>query len=45
MNEEKLRSEAAVALFNALGPNHLATAEAYQTLADVQLDLNKDDEA
>ena len=45
MNEEKLRSEAAIALFNALRPNHMATAEAYQTLSDVQLDLDKDDEA
>lgn len=45
MNEEKLRSEAAIALFNALRPNHMATAEAYQTLSDVQLDLDKNDEA
>lgn len=38
MNEEKVRKEAAVALFNALGPKHIATAEAYCALGDIALE-------
>ncbi len=38
MNEEKVRKEAAVALFNALGPKHIATAEAYCALGDLALE-------
>ncbi len=45
MNEEKLKSEAAIALFNALGPNHIETAREYKALADIQSDLEKDEEA
>lgn len=45
LNEEKLKSEAAIALFNALGPNHLETAREYKALADIQSDLEKNEEA
>lgn len=41
MNKEKIKNDAAVALFNALGPNHLATIEAYENLAFAQLERGK----
>jgi hypothetical protein len=34
LNEEKVSREASVALFNALGPKHVATARAWMKLAD-----------